>query len=198
MTNVQIYAGEHTDFYSTDYLISLIAKQWESELINNREQKAAEKQLVTERMLLLETISFCMVLITFLLLGTILYYSFFLQRRKYALLRSVGMSQEQVRNVLVKRFCLDILAASAIMGIGYLGKLLWDCQKIRAVDGAHTVSEILRNLHESYFGQKAMGNITALFYLAVVFLLLAIYLLQARQVYRGNIIVNLHTEEEHS
>jgi len=198
MTNVQIYAGEHTDFYSTDYLISLIAKQWESELINNREQKAAEKQLVTERMLLLETISFCMVLITFLLLGTILYYSFFLQRRKYALLRSVGMSQEQVRNVLVKRFCLDILAASAIMGIGYLGKLLWDCQKIRAVDGAHTVSEVLRNLHESYFGQKAMGNITALFYLAVVFLLLAIYLLQARQVYRGNIIVNLHTEEEHS
>ena len=198
MTNVQIYAGEHADFYSTDYLISLIAKQWESEFINNREQKATETHLVAERMLLLGTISLCMVLITFLLLGTILYYSFFLQRRKYALLRSVGMSQEQVRNVLIKRFCLDILAASVVTGIGYLGRLLWNCQKIRATDGAQTASEVLRKLHEGYFGQKAMGNITALFYLAMVFLLLTIYLLQARQVYHGNIIVNLHTEEERS
>ena len=194
MTSVQVYGGEHADFYSTDYLISLIARQWGNTLINNREQNVTETRLITERMMLLGTISLCIILITFLLLGTILYYGFYLQRRKYALLRSVGMARGQAYGILIKRFSLDLVAASAVTGAGYLIKLLWTCQKIRVLEETKTIPEIIKTLHENYFCRHAIGNITVLIYLALICILLAIYLLQARQVCLGNITDQLQAE----
>lgn len=196
MTSVSAYANKQADFYATDYRLSQIAEKWGNTFFNERERKARENQLLTEQMLLSAAISLCIFFIVFLLYGTLLYDNFYLQRRKYALLRSVGMSRQQIQFQLLRKFIIEVFFASIITAGIYFGKLVADYRRILTLGGTETFWKTIQNLQESYFCQKEIAVALTFVYAVLVLALLLLYLLQARQVYRGNIVTNLQTEGE--
>lgn len=96
-SQLRILAGDDASYLDTDYIVSVIAQAYGNQLDNSREENAAHRQEAERNLIFLWVACFCISMIMLLLIWNILVVSGQEMRKKYGILRAIGMSKRQMR-----------------------------------------------------------------------------------------------------
>lgn len=111
-SQLRILAGDDASYLDTDYIVSVIAQAYGNQLDNSREENAAHRQEAERNLVFLWVACFCIGFIMLLLIWNILVVSGQEMRKKYGILRAIGMSKRQMR--------ISVLQNGITLGVGGL------------------------------------------------------------------------------
>lgn len=147
-SSVRIAAGKDATYLNTDYAVSVIAENHGNELDNSREENTAHRQEAERSLVSLWTGSLCISLIMLLLLWNMLSVQGQESRKKYGILRAIGMSEKQVKLSIVKRAAAVNMGAMVIAfglyGLYLLGQGVWRFAVFTEEENQRNVIELIR------------------------------------------------------
>ncbi|MCD8346258.1 MAG: FtsX-like permease family protein [Oscillospiraceae bacterium] len=141
-----IYANSTAEFLSTDAVIASIASNAGLSMNSLREYNYATAQNWLQRLILLSVSGGCIALVVILILASTVKLESEQEKKKYGVLRAIGMSKNQQRLSFLRQALARAISAVVIAWIGYLGYCVYTNRSALSEGG--TVTAIIR----SYFG----------------------------------------------
>ncbi|MCC8196988.1 MAG: ABC transporter permease [Ruminococcus sp.] len=140
-----IYANSTAEFLSTDAVIASIASNAGLSMNSLREYNYAIAQNWLQRLILLSVSGGCIALVVILILASTVRLESEQEKKKFGVLRAIGMSKNQQRLSFLRQALIRAVSAVVVSWAGYLGYCVYTNRSALSEGG--TVTAIIR----SYF-----------------------------------------------
>ncbi len=144
-----IYTNSTAEFLSTDAVIASIATNAGLSMNSLREYNYAIAQNWLQRLILLSVSGSCIALVVILILASTVRLESEQEKKKFGVLRAIGMSKNQQRLSFLRQALIRAVSAVVISWAGYLGYCVYTNRS--ALSDGGTVTAIIK----SYFGNLA-------------------------------------------
>lgn len=196
----QIYTTAEAGYLSTDYVMADLCEKYGIQLYNSREANAANIQEATQKMVQILTCGGSVILIAWLILWNTLTLSAGKEKKKYGILRALGMGEKQIKIVFVRKAAgvsmISVLAGWTVFA-GYL--LLYGIRQqkflMQNFMEERAISVIMNHKIESY-RIEGINGITVFVLTAVIGCVIACTYYFTRKKILKNKLLDMLCEEE--
>ena len=151
-TQINVYTEPNAGYLSTDYVVAGICAEKKLQVSNNREKYAAYTEGYIQNLILLWSSGGCIAVILLLIMGNLLTLDVENEKRKYAILRAIGMSRRQAKQQLWKKALKNGIIA-VVMGWIFYGIYLCLYAGNKRADGMVPKDAILTQI----YGRRVAG-----------------------------------------
>lgn len=189
----EIYTSSSAGYLSTDYVLADTCRKYGLELLNQREQQAAEIQEAMQDMIQVIACGWSISLISILILWNTLNLSAETEKKKYGILRAIGMSDKQARKEFLSK-SITIGIISAISGWIFFGIYLLGYAGMKYKMFEDAIENIIKLRIDTFRIEGVDGAMIFAMTLINIFVIASVYIFSRKKVLKTDIMAMLREE----